>query len=342
MDKSNVIQEHGKEKLEIYKQYLKSYLSVLIKSKWWPQINIYDVFAGAGKDKNGTSGSALIAAEIINGYLLSKSNNGTYLKLFVNELDKERFNSLKNELNQYNFVEYSNIDADKFIGNQANIKPNQKSQNLFFIDPFGYTQYSFKNLFKVASSVKKSEFLIFIHISNIFRFANSDAKQAKPTKDFLSSIGINESIDSNNDLINKIVNALKQQFKTEFVYSYKLENTEARNSVFGLFFISQHILGAQKYLEAMSKVESLNSQLELFKPSDSCLEFKKFITTSKSNHEIHHWSIVNGLLPRETNAMLKGFQKDGHLEILPPDTRKSSFYIAYQHSKKIVIKYTDE
>lgn len=346
MDKTGIIQEHSKEKLNIYKQYLRNYLSVLVQSKWYSQIYIYDACAGSGKDKLGTDGSALIAAKIIDGYLKSQSNNGTELKLYVNELDGKNFESLKKELITYeHFVEYSNKDADEFINNQIVTTPNTKRQNLFFIDPFGYTQYSFENLFRIASNVKNSEFLVFIPISGVFRFANSDSQEAEPVKDFLSSLGINENISSNNDLINKIVEALKKQFKTKFVYSYKLNNADAHNSVFGLFFISKHIKGAEKYLEAMFKVKESQPQLELFNANNTNSEFKKFITVSRNNHEVYGWSILNGLLPKETNAMLRGFQKNECLEVLPFNTRKSAFYNSYQHSKKtakVHIRYIGE
>lgn len=344
MNKDGFIQEHSKEKLSIYKQYLKNYLGVLIQSKWYSQIYIHDVCAGSGKDKIGTDGSALIAAKIINDYLKHQLNNATWLKLFVNELNKQRFDSLKKELSQFNFIEYSNKDANKFVDAQTNIKANHKRQNLFFIDPFGYTQYSFENLFKTSSQVKNSEFLVFVPISGVTRFANSASKEAKPSKDFLLSIGINESIKSNNDLINKIVNALKKQFATKFVYSYKLKNAEAHNSVFALFFISKHIKGAEKYLEAMGKVKESKPQLQLFRTNNSP-EFQKFICRQRSNNEIYDWSISNGFLPKETNAMLREFQKNGDIKILPENTRKGSFYNSYQHSKnpiKIHIQYVDK
>ena len=91
MDKEGNIQRHSQEKLLVYKSYLNNYLSLLTNTKWFNRIFIWEPFAGKGRDEQEIEGSALIAAKIIKNF---RKKSGKEIRLFLNELDREHFNSL--------------------------------------------------------------------------------------------------------------------------------------------------------------------------------------------------------------------------------------------------------
>ena len=63
--------EGTKAKLAIFRDYLREWLPVFISAKtiYWKTINIYDFFAGPGKDKNSTKGTPLIILEELQPYI---------------------------------------------------------------------------------------------------------------------------------------------------------------------------------------------------------------------------------------------------------------------------------
>ncbi len=61
----DIIRQHTKEKLLVYREYLKNYLSVMCNVPGWKTIYVWEPFAGRGIYNSGTKGSVLQAAEII-------------------------------------------------------------------------------------------------------------------------------------------------------------------------------------------------------------------------------------------------------------------------------------
>ena len=79
-------------KLEILRQYLRKWLPVFIKdhNRTWLKLAIYDLFAGAGADKDGTPGSPIIILDEIKLYCNEIVKRNMSVLVVLNEAKKRK------------------------------------------------------------------------------------------------------------------------------------------------------------------------------------------------------------------------------------------------------------
>ena len=328
--------KHTREKLQIYRIYLESYLSVLCNTKC-KSISVYEPFAGEGLYENNEIGSALIAIDIIRKFIKKKK-----IRLFLNELDKKKFRKLKESISDCEFVDAYNMLAENFLSKI--ISNNRKDiYNLFFIDPCGYTQYSHENLDKLLD-LENTDYLIFMPTTHIYRFMK---EKDNPAARFVLDIGIEEStiknINNIDSFAEELADKLKEKAATPFVYYCKLCNNRAHNSLFHLFFVTKHITGAEKFLEVKDKVKNnAKIQLTIFDEEKSQIEndLKKNLSEKISNKNLYIEIIKKGYLPKYINPILKEWENIGKLEVNADNNRrKGAFYLKENPKKTIFIRY---
>lgn len=337
------MREHTEEKLTVYREYLKNYLYVMCNAKQYSRIFVWEPFAGGGLDEDNEAGSALIAAETIDGF--RNNYRGTDIRLFLNELDKTRYQSLKRSTSKHRgFVRVYNWEAERFLSKVHSelkkISRNRNLHNLFFIDPYGYTQYSQENLIDLLN-LNNSDYLIFIPTISIYRFKNTEDN---PARKFVLDLGIQESV--LNDIKNvesfaeKLKKELKEKAQVEFAYQYRLKNKEVPYSIFHLFFITKHIKGAQKFLEAKNKIIEKQGQLIFLSLEESEIESKlqKILSKEIDNHELFKEIIKMGYLPKEVTLILKKWEDEGELRIRAEFKRKKGSYYLTNNEKTVFIK----
>lgn len=375
MDKKGRIQEHSKIKLELYRLYVELYLAVLINSKLYNSVYVHDIFAGKGKS-DGENGSALLAAIEISKIRPKHSTVKVGLKL--NEKNADSFTKLKKVLEPFkDFTELFNLDANNYI---ANWTQAAGTHSLFFIDPHGYTQISSENLRRLFTT-NNCDFLIFIPIFHIYRFlkpseiADSDDdegeyydlfddqevgppqkrkidkdKYYEPIAKFLSGLGIEKSDAEKcrnvEEFADIIINALKAISGSDFVYAQMIKNKN-NNSKYCLFYISHHIRGAEKFLEAKSHLQQKFKEPELQETFDfvtppekaSILDYINF-DSSYDNASLFETGIKAGFRSTEITQELKDLEKNHKVEItsLPGKERKGrGYYVSYKHVKEKII-----
>ncbi len=328
----------------IYREYLKNYLYVMCNAKQYSRIFVWEPFAGGGLDESNEAGSALIAAAIIDGF--RKNYRETDIRLFLNELDNTRYQSLKRATSKHrSFVRVYNWEAEEFLSQVHSelkkISHNRNLHNLFFIDPYGYTQYSRKNLDQLFG-LKNSDYLLFIPTYHIYRFSKKEISQAYR---FVSDLGINsKQCNGLDSLAEKLKDKLKQKAQTKFGYQYRLENKEASHSIFHLFFVTKHIKGAEKFLEAKNKVkekiERSNNQLSFLDPMKSEIESKlrKILFKEITNYKLFEEIIKMGYLSKEVKPILKKWEDEGELRIRAEFKRKKGSYYLTDSEKTVFIK----
>ena len=319
MDTRNIITEHSKIKLEIYKKYLKAYLSIMaLPNVPYQHISVIDPFAGMGKDDKGTEGSASIAKSVFDELYPVFISNGKIPHLFLNELDINRFAKLKENVPSAEYINFSSDDANKFISNTAN---GLMGHALYFIDPFGYTQLDKTTYDSYLFGKNNTDILIFIPVYHIYRFLRKEenSEQLKPIAEFLKDIDISESSVKNlktyREFTNVVADALKEKSNTHFVY-YKILDNETSNSHYALFYISKNVLGAQKFLEIMDQMK----QPSLFYNIISEPEHFRFENGLKqnqvlNNRQIYLGGIVCGLLPKDIRHPMKSSQEEGKISV---------------------------
>ena len=348
MDTSNQIQLHSEEKLSVYEEYLRRYLSVLTNQPYYQTINIIDLFAGMGVSENNKEGSALVAAKLIKDiYERKDAARKQKVKFFLNEKSLENYEKLKEALSEYDFPEITNKSANDFITalfdngrlSPANIR---NSRSLLFIDPHGYTQLSQNNLDKILQP-KEIEILLFVPTNSIYRFKGTEGN---PARKFVLNFGVEESILNNIKDIDSFAEELKKKLmnkaSTDFVYSYKIENKNVSNSLFHLFFVTKHIKGAEKFLEAKSKIkESLQRQLTFLDPEEPKRtdSLKLVLSKETTNEDLYFEIIKAGYLAKEIKPILKEMESTGVLNIqVDFKRRKGAYYLKEKPDKTIFLR----
>lgn len=340
------IEEHSKIKLSIYKEYLKAYLAVMSVQQAYKQMNIIDPFAGIGIANNGAEGSAIIARDVILNIETDKN-----VRLFLNELDAKNFQQLRKNVGKYDFVTFCNDDADNFLFEMSS--GTLEGHKLYFIDPFGYTQISKETYENYLFSSRSSDILIFIPIYHIYRFLRKDENtpQLSQIARFLNSLNISEEdakkVSGYKDFAKLIRETLRKTADTKFVY-YKLIDNETSNSHYALFFITKHVLGAEKFIEAMRKV---GQQPNLFYKLIATNDEIDFVETIKkygntiNNKQLYFGGIIYNLLSTDINKILTQLEAEGKIVVsaLPGQKRKGkAFYVNYKAEPKIEIKWIGE
>ncbi len=355
MDKNNIIHEHSKIKLELYRLYLQRYLSILLVTTAFNNIDIYDIFAGCGISDNDEEGSAIIAAKFIKQAIETKNKNNKTINLKLNEYKEKNCIQLREHLKDFDFASVSCEDANVFINKW---QPSFNTHNLFFIDPYGYTQIGTKNL-ETLFKTRNCDFLIFIPLSHIYRFlkladsSEVDKKYYEPIAKFLEGLGIDkstvETVDCPEDFAATITYAFRNISQSKYVYYQLLEN-ENKNNKYALFFVSHHILGAEKFLEAQKEVRKSQSEkeykdtlfqddntfiLNLIKNTSSVLDFIDY-QCSYDNVVLYELGIKHGFLPSELIKQLKDLEKIGKIKVATiagEQRNRGGFYINSKHYK---------
>lgn len=373
MDKKGRFQEHSKVKLELYRSYLELYLTVLLNSQRYQEVHIHDIFAGKGQSEDGNKGSALLAAIEIQKVRERFPNTPVFLKL--NEKQTDHFENLKTVLKPFgNLPSISNDDANNYI---TAWNPTAGCHNLFFIDPHGYTQISTENL-KRLFTMNGCDFLIFMPIYHIYRFlkpaglneedqkADTDffaelgidtppattvdrEKYYKPIANFLSGLGIakDDAVKCENveNFSQLIAASLKRISGSEYVYTQMIKK-QGCNSKYCLFFLSHHILGAEKFLDAQhelkekTKTPSHQQEFDFVSTpeNDKILNFVQH-EQPYDNIALYVEGIKWGFRPSDTMAQLKALEKDFPHKIqvttlLGQQRNRGGFYISYKNFKE--------
>lgn len=358
----NNVLEHSKAKLEFYQNYLWRYLTVLLNDQYTTKINIYDVFCGVGIYEDGGKGSPIIAIETIKN--LSKKYLKKSITLTVNDIDIEKVQKVKSHINDNfkNVCEFTayNLNAIEMIETViANIKKSKKDEkNLVFIDPYGYKEIYKQNILDIMEA-GKSEIILFLPISNMYRFSR-DAINNEENKSYMHLRRfIEEFFDESHPIHEgkfehqlEYIEFIKTALCFNDIYfsaSYSIQR-DTKN-YYSLFFITSHIYGLEKVLETKWKLDALcgegfeqNKQAALFdeenkeNKKNECFKKLKislflFLNEYKTNYEIYEFVIKEGFSPSHANKALEDMRESLSFES-DYKPRKNAFLVGYKYYKE--------
>jgi three-Cys-motif partner protein len=348
MDTKGFIAEHSKAKLEIYSRYLRAYLAVLLTTSKFDGIVIHDIFAGQGVSANAEKGSAVIAAEVITNVGRKHNQQRKPILLRLNDADTQNVAQLKAHLENRTFVEFHNVSADTYI---SGLTPKHGLHSLFFIDPYGYTQISAENLRKLFSQ-QSSDLLLFVPLYHVYRFLRhgEQSEQMKPIARFLSDFGVDESFakgTENPEEFAKVVKAAIGRLSNKKWVTKQILKKRGQNSSYCLFFLTDSILGAQKFLDAKEAAEPDGAEsqmgfefIEEFERSKKHQPFKAALQSGHTydNVQLYELGIRHDLRPPEINEALRVIEELGRITVVgvgAKHRRGKSFYIDYKYYKKL-------
>jgi len=360
--KKNIL-PHTQAKLDLFKGYLEHYLRILCHAECF-QINIFDIFCGAGVYDDGKKGSPLLALDCINKINDEIINNKVRITLTVNDFDGRKVENVKQNINTQTInnckVEYYNEDANTMfdiVASKVNSFP-KNNRNLVFIDPYGYSTINKDKITNLLEN-KHTEIILFLPVMQMYRFtqkALQDEESAKyePLRNFINSF-FNNNTEINNNSIFEYILSIKQVLSINDIYytcSHYIERE--KGNYYALFFIGSNIYGLEKMLETKWKLapvsgRGFNQQKgigffdEEFQEIDktrrlSNLESIILQTINKKsvldNNDLYELSLKNEFLPKHANQALKNLLKRNKIQV----DKQTGYGIEYKNWKnKIVI-----
>ena len=247
-------------KLDLYRRYVRAWLPVFLNSKFRPtKIQIFDFFAGPGYDKEGRSGSPVIAFQEIRSALSQSHLNNPEIDLYLNEMAPTKFASLERVCQEKEFegVAHVHLERREFSDLFSVWKPcfeEMNTANLLFLDQNGLKQIT-QDVFKDITAAARTDFLFFISSSYAYRFKN-DPQMIGPTPitedDF---VGV-----SMNHVHRKMCEAYRRLIRPGWKYYLAPFSIKKGGNVYGLIFGSGHPLGMDKFLRICWREDPLRGE----------------------------------------------------------------------------------
>ncbi len=319
-------------KLKIFNDYFKEWLPVFISSDKpiWKKVQIFDLFAGMGKDENGVNGSPLIILNELNKWKTVIQNNKIDVHVILNEYVPKYYSALEQNASEIadNNVYSTVIHNKDFKIIFDEFYPTMKSAaNFLFLDQNGIKQIT-ESVFTNIIELKQTDFIFFISSSFIKRFADSEdfQKYLKITKQELQD----KSYYHIHRIVLEYYRSLIPSGKKYYVAPFSIKKPAG---IYGLIFGSNHIYGLEKFLSVCWKHDKLtgeanfdidNERIDVQTPSlfaefnipkkiqvfEQLLKEKILIGNLKTDLDIYTFTLEEGFLPKHANKVLTELKAD--------------------------------
>jgi three-Cys-motif partner protein len=318
-------------KLKIFEDYFKEWLPVFISkpNPIWKQVQIFDLFAGEGKDVNGIYGSPLRLLKILNDNRELIERSKVRIRVVINEFEKDKYTSLVSSLNEvaqndlYELITYNEDFTSVF---EKYYESMWQSANFLFLDQNGIKQIT-ESIFSKLIKLKQTDFLFFISSSYIKRFAEVEEfqKYLKIKKEDLNG----KSYYHIHRIVLGYYRSLIQDSKGYFLAPFSIKKP---TGVYGLRFGSNHTYGLEKFLTVCWKHDKLTGEanfdidkekIDLSKPSlfeqfnipskqqvfEQNLRERLLAGELKTNLETYLFTLNEGFLLKDANIVLKDLKE---------------------------------
>lgn len=335
-------------KLDIFRNYIKNWLPVFLSKKTYEHVNIYDFFAGPGRDTEGNQGSPLIIIEEVQNYLMDVSvpkADGVKIKLYFNDDKKPKYQDLKQNVENCQKTslfscEVKNKDfKDAFSEKVAELQSNDTA-NLVILDQCGI-KYITAEIFKTLTNCSATDIMFFVSSSIVKRFCTEPA-----VKNYFPDIGEQQVENTDSTVIHRFIcDEYKKMIPREKQYYLAPFSIKKNANIYGLIFGTSHLLGLQKFLEVCWNKDGITgdanynidgnfsrSKKSLFAELNVIGKVEKFekelidyVVENKgkaTNTDIYKFALTNGFLPKHARQYLKKLQVKKILEVIPLESSK--------------------
>lgn len=325
------------DKLQILEDYFKEWLPVFIAREEviWYKIQIFDLFAGEGKDINGVPGSPVRLLNILNQNKALIIKSKVKIRIIFNELDREKYDTLllnTKDLADSSLYSIEFYNDDFAVIFDAYYKSMQESANFLFLDQNGIKQIT-ENIFSKLIQLKATDFLFFISSSYIKRFAEVEEfnKYLKITKQDLEG-------KSYYHIHRVVLKYYRSMIPTEKKYFLAPFSIKKPTGIYGLIFGTNHTLGIEKFLHVCWKHDSLrgeanfdidNERINLNNPGmfpeynipskrqvfENLLKQKIINKELQTDYLVYLFSLAEGFLLKDANHILKELNSEGKINL---------------------------
>jgi len=346
--------ESTKDKLGLYREYLREWLPVFIHSSFVETLQVFDFFAGPGMDLEGNPGSPVITCDEIRSALLSSSDQHPKIKVFFNEYEEDKYKELSScidkqadSLPQVEFTIMQNDFHSAFL--QWGPLMHGKTANLLFLDQNGVQQIT-KPIFQAIIQLPRTDFIFFISSAMVNRFKNiPEIRNHVPiTDEDLSRM-------KGTNVHRILANAYSRWIPDDLEYYLGPFSIKKGANVYGLVFGSGHPLGIDKFLRvAWKRGGDANFDIDkdgidpdqpsLFPEFDKPKKISIFEKDLESavlkrqvatNKDVYTFTLRSGVLSMHAKNALNQMIKDGKL----PQQRIHITYNAWKKPHKEAIQY---
>ena len=356
--------EETRAKLRIFENYTQEWIPTFVMSGF-PEICIFDFFAGTGYDKVGVPGSPIRILEQVaknRNILFEKS---TKVNIYFNEFVAEKYESLVqacesyvdnspaltalNKARKLNILFFNRDFGELF---QELLPTIQSEASLVFLDQNGI-KFIGDEFFIPLTYTQKTDFLYFI--------ASSYANRFKDTEEFKKYLDFKPTPDENgsyNNIHNELVAYLRQRIPLlSGVKLYPFSIKKGRN-IYGIVFGSSHIRGVDKFLRTAWKENPENgeanfdihndelgtidlfegrklSKIELFQS-----EFEEEVLNGriKNNRNAYDFTLDKGHIPPHAADVMKRLKKENCVSF-PGNSPKISYEYCHKKTSVELVEY---
>ncbi|MDR3608947.1 MAG: three-Cys-motif partner protein TcmP [Ignavibacteriaceae bacterium] len=278
----NPFDEGTLTKLEIFEKYFEKWLPTFVLSRFTNPIQVFDLFAGSGFDKNDIPGSPIRIIEIINKYSTILKSKNKIVHLFFNDLNSKKIKLLEKnvsgKITGYGLsscieITYTNKTFSECLTDYSSILSN--GCNLIFLDQNGFKEVN-EVVFKQLIILERTDFMFFISSTHIHRFVERPEFQSHHPKFDTKKIKSAPRKRVHNVICEEFSKYVPSNIKSYGLIPFSLMK-EDRNNIYGLIFVCKHFLSAEKFLNIVWRQNALNgnanydinedvpkNQLELF------------------------------------------------------------------------------
>lgn len=246
-------------KLELFEDYTQAWIPTFLFDG--PRtICIFDFFAGPGYDAVGIPGSPIRILRKINEQVATISSQGVNVRLFFNEFDTLKFESLKESCSKYlgefpelakvTTVEYSNEDFGDSFGRLLTII--ERYQSLVFLDQNGI---KFLNSLPLLTKTRGTDFMFFAASSYVRRFGEVDEFRTHLDVD-LAELRNSPYKFIHRTLLDELRKKLPKSSGYE-LYPFSLKKSA---NIYGLIFGAAHPRAVDKFLTLAWQRNPINGE----------------------------------------------------------------------------------
>jgi len=329
-------------KLEIFENYSKEWIPTFVMSQHYPEVWIFDFFAGTGYDIAGVAGSPIRILKQIKGQSGNIFNTKTKIYVCFNEFEKDKFDSLQQSCSEYvnndtelkrlvdyNFLNLSFLNEDFSALFPKKLPILKEKPSLVYLDQNGIKFLSDKYFLELAK-LTKTDFLYFLASSYFNHYGNTEAFQSNIKID-IDRARKNPYKYIHKSILEQIRERLPQNSNCK-LYPFTIRKSA---NIYGIIFGASHPRAVDKFLKTAWDKNNINGEANFdidddVKKSESTLFpelklltkieiFQQNLTneilngTIKNNKDAFDYTLQQGHIATHATDVVKGLKKDGKI-----------------------------
>ena len=360
--------DETKLKLELFRGYIREWIPVFFTQytsgkQNYKRINIFDYFAGSGRDASGFPGSPLIVVDELKNYceVNTRLKNSTVkVFLFFYDSDPKKINELDKNIDRIECKQgccHIKVDTKPFeeaLSDSITVLENQEAANLVIMDQFGISNVT-PEVVSILARIETTDILFFITSSYLRRFKENQQflKRQNIDRSKLGEVG-------HSQIHRFIYNHYRTMIPSDAKYYMAPFSIKKGGNIHGILFGSRSLFGLDKFLKVCWNLDPTtgeanydidddhirSGQLSLFPDLNVTTKERFFInslinmlrTRSVNNHQLYQFVLERGYTPKIASAILRGLQKKGVVDAFQISNqrpaRRGAFYITWDNYSK--------